>query len=194
FVNFLDDDDSLHHRKIEKQLEKFKTVSDKVGVIQCDLFYDREDINGKVKNRKKGYIYRDNLKSYCVKGTHALLIRKKYLDMIGGWDERLKSGQEYDLNMRLSRFCKYDYVEEVLAYVNESDNQISFNFNKKLRGLTQLWNRYWVDFIRERVFIRNVVRFSILFVEYALGKVDIRIYLGIRNMTHRISIFIKRGK
>ena len=175
FINFLDDDDIIYPEKLKIQLNKFKIVSKDVGIVTCDVKYNRSDIAKIKKNRKKGRIHKDLLKSYCVYGTETMLIKKKFLEKINGFDEELASNQEYDLQIRLSKLCMFDYVPKLLAEKNTSKVQISFNFDKKLNGTKYLWHKYKNKFKKEKVYTYNYFRFTYLLFKYRIGK-----YLGKR--------------
>jgi hypothetical protein len=71
------------------------------------------------------------LKSYFIAGTHSMLIKKDVLKNVA-YDLNLDSNQEYDLMIQLSKKTNFDYIKETLAIALESENQISFNFTKKL--------------------------------------------------------------
>ena len=144
YINFLDDDDELLPKKIELQLKKFfESDFKKLGVVTCDVEYIGDYINEIKKNRKKGFIYKDLLKRYCVYGTETMLIKRKY---ITNFDLNLKSNQEYDLAIRLSKICNFDYVPLKLTNEYESINQISFNFRNKIDGTLYLYKKYKNDF------------------------------------------------
>ncbi|MFT4283121.1 MAG: glycosyltransferase family 2 protein [Candidatus Woesearchaeota archaeon] len=174
FINFLDDDDYLYPKKIELQVKKFLSSSKKdLGVVTCDVKYERLDLSEVKKNRKKGRIYKDLLKSYCVFATHSMLIKKVFLDDIGGFDLKLASNQEYDLAIKLSKYSDFDYVPKVLCEVKESKDQISFNFNKKIKGTKYLYEKYKNEYKKHGLFLFNYLRFSYLLFKYRIGK-----YLG----------------
>jgi glycosyltransferase involved in cell wall biosynthesis len=173
YVNFLDDDDLLLPRKIELQLEQFaKSKIKNLGVVTCDVLYQRSDISGVKKNRKKGNIQRDLLRSYCVFGTETMLIKRKYLLP---FDNRLQSNQEYDLAIRLARQCSFDYVAEVLTKKYQTEGQISFDFDKKIAGTRMLWKLHKKEFKEHKILLYNYFRFSYLLCKYTVGK-----YIGKR--------------
>ena len=120
-------------------------IINNIRTIMNKLEFREKDINGIKRNRKKGYIYRDLLKQYCIYGTHPLLIKKEFSKF---FDLNLTSGQEYDLEIRLSRVCNFDYVPKCLAIKNQSVNQISFDYKKKIQGTKYLFKKYLGEFLR----------------------------------------------
>jgi len=166
YINFLDDDDEILPQKIEFQVAKFKESKvENLGVIICDMEYRRKDINMLKKNRMKGNIYKKLLGKYCIYGIHSMLIRKKFAPR---FDLNLKSSQEYDLAIIIARRCNFDYVPKQLAITHTSENQISFNYKKKIDGTKYLFKKYRSEFLRfgTKFYIYNWFRFRYLLLRY----------------------------
>ena len=168
FINFLDDDDELLVNKIELQLNKFNESDiDNLWVVTCDIEYRRSDNKGVKENRKKWFIYRDLLKWYCVYWTLSMLIKKEVFNKVL-FDEKLQSWQEYDLMIQISKIWWYDYVDTILVLVNESENQISFNFRKKIDWTRYLFKKYNKEFKNKwyKFYLYNILRFKYLIFKY----------------------------
>jgi glycosyltransferase involved in cell wall biosynthesis len=166
YVNFLDDDDEILPQKIEFQLNKFRDSNvENLGVVICDMEYKRKDINMIKKNHMRGNIYKKILKHYCVYGIHSMLIKREFTPK---FDLNLKSSQEYDLSIRLASRCNFDYVPKRLAITHTSENQISFNYQKKIDGTKYIFNKYRSEFLRFGViyYVFNWFRFRYLLLRY----------------------------
>ena len=143
FINFLDDDDELFPDKISRQVEKFQTSTDpELGMVTCHSIDRRSGKEKVVKNAVEGDIYKDLLATYLVAGTETMLFKASVLEETGGFDEKLKSSQEYDLFIRASEKYKITYVDEVLTRRNRSVDQISLNFDKKIQGAKRLFRKH----------------------------------------------------
>ena len=166
YINFLDDDDEILPQKIELQLKKFSETSvENLGVVICDMEYKRKDINMFKQNHMQGNIYKKILKHYCVYGIHSMLIKREFVPK---FDPNLQSSQEYDLSIRLSRRCNFDFVPRRLAITHTSENQISFNYNKKIDGTKYIFKKYRSEFLRFGViyYVFNWFRFRYLLIRY----------------------------
>lgn len=143
YINFLDDDDELFPDKIRRQVEKFQTSSyPKLGMITCHSIDGRSGKEKVVKNAVEGNIYKDLLAKYIVAGTETVLFKASVLEEVGGFDENLKSSQEYDLFIRASEKFEISFVDEVLTRRNRSVDQISLNFDKKIQGAKRLFKKH----------------------------------------------------
>jgi glycosyltransferase involved in cell wall biosynthesis len=120
FVAFLDDDDEWLPEKLEAQVALFRRVGPEVGVVYSSyVVVDRQ--TGRVVGRKvaerRGDLARDLLERNYVGSTSCVLARRGALERAGLWDERMPSFQDYDLWIRLSRDCRFDFVErDLLKY------------------------------------------------------------------------------
>jgi len=169
YINFLDDDDILLPRKIQLQINRFQESDDnRLGVVTCDVEYKRFGINEIKKNRKKGCIYKDLLKSYCVYGTESMLIKRKYIIK---FDLNLASNHEYDLAIRLARICNFDYVPLKLSIKFDSKEQITYNFYKKVKGNLYLYRKYKKEFKKFglKFYLYDYFRFKYLIIKYSIG-------------------------
>lgn len=143
YINFLDDDDEIFPEKLELQVKKFNQSIDPIlGFVTAHADDKRSGRTIIKYNRVKGEVYHQLLKEYAISGIETLLIKKESLEDIGGFDNDLKSSQEYDLMIRLSEKYTVDYVDRVLSREHRSRDQISLNFDKKISGAIYLFRKH----------------------------------------------------
>lgn len=65
------------------------------------------------------------LLQHAIISTQTLMVRKALLDQVGGFDEKLRIGQDWELTVRLSRVTKIGFVEEPLVMTFVMDDSIS---------------------------------------------------------------------
>jgi len=114
------------------------------------------------------------LHSFCISETSSIIIKKGALKKINGFDTSLVSNQEYDLYLRLSEHCNFDFVDEVLINKIESEKErISSNFNKKTEGLKQFFKKHKMRYknlpIKDRIYFQ--IRYIALYLLFTLGKI-----------------------
>jgi len=117
FVAFLDDDDQWYPEKIRRQVSTFDEAPDGTGVVYTgSQFVDEHDRPVGVSVRDlSGDITRELLCGASVGSFTRLMVRRNLLERVGRLDESLPGWQDRDLNIRLSRFCRYEPVPEPLV-------------------------------------------------------------------------------
>jgi len=148
YIAFLDDDDEFLPKKIEKQVAVMESLSSE----WFGCYSWRFNAKGKiVKCYKEGDLTVEVLSydfSFNFGGCSALLIRKKVLDDIGGFDESFRRNQDYELLLRLFKVGKINLIKEPLfikkgfnmTFGKEKIKNEEF-FLSKFKDLIQLQNK-----------------------------------------------------
>lgn len=76
------------------------------------------------KRKLRGNIFREMLCGTLI-STCVVLIRKKCAEEVGGFDERLKAFQDFDLWLRVSYRYSVEYINKVLVFVTIHEGSIS---------------------------------------------------------------------
>ncbi|RJS67236.1 hypothetical protein CJ485_21885 [Priestia filamentosa] len=142
YIAFLDDDDTWLPNKLELQLGKFSDKS--VGLVYCDAYIVTLKENKEVKRvtrekRKSGFVYEELILDNFIGSTSFVMLRKDVLSEVGLFDIKLKSAQDYELWLRISKKHKIDCVEFPLVtyYIHEGE-RISTNVDYKIQGFERL--------------------------------------------------------
>lgn len=127
YIAFLDDDDTWIKNKIEKQIDIFNKNPD-VGLVTTGVYYKyvKENITYTSIPNVNGDVSKEILISNCIGGTQ-VMVKKYILDKVGGFDEKLKALQDYELWIRVCQFTKVATVNSpCINYFNyRGTNQIS---------------------------------------------------------------------
>ena len=130
FVAFLDSDDLWDTTKLERQLTLFSTGGPTLGFVYCG--YRHIDEAGRrlgkpspMAPRKRNDLFRDLLiESNVLSGScSAVVVRRTLLDQVGGFDQGMVFGEDWDLWIRLAANADVDFVREPLVSIrihNES--------------------------------------------------------------------------
>jgi glycosyltransferase involved in cell wall biosynthesis len=129
YIAFLDSDDEWHPEKLQKQLNLFNNNHDEnLGVVYCG--FQVVDEFGKVFkhiiHKHRGYITLKLIEGNCVGTLSIILAKLSYVNSINGFDENFDSCQDWDLYIRLSKICKFDFIPEVL---------VNYTYSKKLESI-----------------------------------------------------------
>lgn len=150
-VDFAADDVMTPHR-IERQVDLFSTLDESYGVVFSDAVYIDEEgkylrnhydylfRKGLLSVIPEGDVYRHVLSAYCI-ASPTMLIRKKVMDALRGYDENL-SYEDFDFWVRSSRMYKYAFQDEKLTMIRKRKRSMSTELYK--RGDKQLHSTYLV--------------------------------------------------
>lgn len=154
YIAFLDSDDEWLPTKLEKQIDFFKKNIMNVGLIYCGVaFIDQNNskVIEKWMPRYRGYVFEKNLSSnFIVSGSSTVIVQRTALKKAGKFDESLPSCEDWDLWIRISKHCEFDFVPEMLVNCYAHSERISTNFDRVIFGLKLLSNKYKKEIDKQR--------------------------------------------
>ena len=148
FVAFLDADDSWDPRFMERMLAALEDAEDAV-LAYCG--WQQLGIRGGggqpfIPPDYEPMDRAETLLGGCRWPIHGVLVRRKAIDSVGGFDETLQTSEDYDLWFRVAPQGRLILVPEVLAYYHHHEgDQVTKN---RLRVALNHW-RAQEKFLRE---------------------------------------------
>lgn len=147
FVAFLDADDVWRFDKIEQQLRLFEDRPD-VGVVYG--FLEKIDERGQVLPWEpmppwSGVVTSRLLKENFVPFSSAL-VRRQLLERHGSFNPALDMGIDYDLWLRLSLQCEFDFVPTVVGSYRVWSGQMSRKVFQRYAAGIEIMNSFLSDF------------------------------------------------
>lgn len=131
FIAFLDDDDWWEPNKIELQVEEFKKLDDRWGVVSCLKKYYKD---GKFYRAslpyKDGNVFEGVITITKNITTGTAMIRHCALDEVGAFDEGLLRQQDVQLFSFLAKEYQFKLLKKHLHNIDISDNQNRPNADK----------------------------------------------------------------
>jgi glycosyltransferase involved in cell wall biosynthesis len=118
YIAFLDADDLWASDKLELQVLALEQ-SPEVGVAyswikfideQGQYLFDREPLY------YKGNVYSDILVNNFISCGSNILVRKKIIDLVGGFDPLMIPAEDWDYNIRLASLCPFTVVQKYQVY------------------------------------------------------------------------------
>jgi glycosyltransferase involved in cell wall biosynthesis len=129
FIAFCDQDDLWLPTKLSKQIPLFKNAE--VGVVYCGAVADyvlyNKQVKHSLKNKHRGNVFSKLVLSNVITCCTAV-VRKNYLDEVGGFDadRALMGVDDWHLWLKMALVCQCDFVNEHLAvHVFHGDNYSS---------------------------------------------------------------------
>tara|TARA_B100000767_G_C19736633_1_gene524232 strand:+ start:620 stop:1456 length:837 start_codon:yes stop_codon:yes gene_type:complete len=121
FVAFLDDDDYFRLDKLSVQLELF-LKNKQASLVVCN-YYSIENNNTKVSRYRKNINHKYYYKN-IYGGTSTYFTSLNLINKIGGFDEKLRSAQDWDFALKLSQIGNVLQTREPLVYFENYDNLV----------------------------------------------------------------------
>lgn len=157
YVAFHDSDDIWHLDKLEKQYElmqfnndcdmvfcKYKTIELFPRIIPAESNFD-------LSQTEHGML--DVLLTGAKVGTPTIFIKKTFFTNLGGFNEKLKTLEDWELSLRIARFGKICFLNEVLVDVFPSENGVDkITDKRRLDSLFMFISLYWNIYRNKEVF------------------------------------------
>lgn len=143
YIAFLDDDDEWLPSKIAQQIELFEKLDDSYGIIGAYWKIINEFDNKELIRRLN---HKGDLSKILARNHFAppscIVVKRKYINLVQGFDENFRWRGDIEFYYRLSFVCKFDFVEEVLVNYYQHPNALSTNFEKKLNAVIQYLDKH----------------------------------------------------
>jgi len=143
FIAFLDADDVWLPEKLARQMPLF-TGRPEVGVVYSG--YERMDGEGRPlpkgptrmhRGRVSGALLIENFVPFP-----SAVVRRERLERHGAFDETLGMGIDYDLWLRLSAHCQFDFIAEPTVRYRIWPGQMSKNYRQRYESGIRIMQRF----------------------------------------------------
>ena len=116
-IAYLDSDDVWLPEKLEKQVRLFEDAE--IGLVHCGCadFDNTGKIVAEHLNGLEGWVAEDLLRyqrPVILGGGSAVVVRRAAIERAGGFDEKLKIGEDWEFYYRVARLYKVGFVPEIL--------------------------------------------------------------------------------
>ena len=143
FIAFIDADNLWKSNKLEIQFPLFSKFQ-KTGVVFSDAEYI--DGDGKLlphipRSYHDGWITNKLLLSNFVTFNSAL-VRRECIEEVGGFDEQLSMGIDWDLWLRISTCYEFAFLPEATYYYRLWANQMSHQKAKRLKNAEKIITKF----------------------------------------------------
>lgn len=150
WIAFLDSDDKWREKKIEAVLETVDNNENAVLIANdiCEV-YD----NGETKDVFLHTYYNPRQPAFvqlyhgCFLSTSSVCVKKDVLEKVGGFDTTLRSAQDYDLWLRVSKVGEISFIPEIFEEYCIHKGSVSGNILLRYQCLLQIGKKYARDLL-----------------------------------------------
>jgi len=154
YIAFLDDDDEFYPTKIEKQVE---VMENDPKITLCITWGDdyKFGLYHLIKP-KEWWTFDELMQGFNISCTSAFMCTRNAFFFVGEMDTELDDAHEYDLAIRLSAVGLVYCIPESLIRFNQSEENWSDDFNRKIRGMLQFISK-WGEYFDIKRWIKTVL-------------------------------------
>lgn len=196
YITFIDDDDEIAPSKIERQVICLKELDETWGACYTAYKIVKENGHNQVSSENRsGDCYVDALMRTMFMGSGSnLLLRKKVVDEISGYDESFERNQDIEFLVRVLEHYKLAYIDEVLLTIYQEGERQHHTFEQvdgyALNYLNKFKNRIESLGIKEKERVYAVIslerfRMAIYYKKFLTG-------ISILKSAHVKKIYILR--
>jgi glycosyltransferase involved in cell wall biosynthesis len=147
YIAFLDGDDLWTVDKLEAQLKALKEHPEATVAYSWTDYID--EAGNKLYSGSylavNGEIYSKLLvRNFLENGSNPMIKRQAFIE-VGGFDESLEGGQDWDLYLRLAAKYKFIAVPQVQIYYRVSIGSISSNLSRQEQQVLQVMERNFAE-------------------------------------------------
>jgi len=147
FVAFLDPGDEWHPVKLARQAEYLKKSPDDVGLVYTgSVFVDEQSEKTEFLPVANGDVYRKLLHQNIIHCSSSVIIRRTVIPSIGFFDPHLPGFENHDYWLRISRFFKFEFLEDALVKCDIRNDKGS---SKSSDSENKSWQRFLDKYHRE---------------------------------------------
>ncbi len=179
YLAFLDGDDVALPYRLGRQVAAFK-ARPQVGLVYGNIFLmDAQGRNVRLRRGTGRYKSGKVTRQLAVKNFvpfSTIMVQRELLMEAGFFDESIRSSEDWDLLVRLSRRCEFLYLDLPLAYYRVMPNSKTANLDEKERAYNRVQSKIFAenDFGSETQRLRRLsdasLQFGLLSISLRYGK------------------------
>lgn len=150
YISFQDSDDVWHTQKLEKQMNY---ILNKPTLKSCVVYSrilrlennKKTNIPSESVERKEGNIYRYLLKGNFI-AMPSIVVHRGCFNKTGLFDEELKILEDWDLILRLSKYFRFEYINEPLVISYHTPKGVNSNYAELGKALEKILLKNYEDY------------------------------------------------
>jgi len=156
YIAFVDADDTWVSTKLEKQLDKFRQDTE-IGLVHCGvrrIDTATGEINWFEMSGAEGWVI-DDLVLYqgpqIMGPGSTIVVRRDVFEDVGGYDQNLTHGEDWEFCVRVAKKYKIGFVEEALVNYRGHGANAHLNIGQMETSTLLAWSKIFEDPSLERL-------------------------------------------
>lgn len=152
-IAFQDSDDEWCISMLARQLARRADLGPGYEVSYCAKVVHGRDDHGNFGPRYAAYVppadrkvvegdVLDEVFQNAIASTQTIVVTKRLLDAVGGFDESLKVGIDWELTVRLARQSKFAFIEDPLVMTRLMDDSITHRRLDSVHTIQTVMNKH----------------------------------------------------
>ncbi len=159
YIAVLDADDEWMPTKLEKQLQLFEDGPD-LGFVGCNaLIVESDGTENKTRLVQTLDVLGRILQSDYIGTGSSIMYQREVFDAVGGFDEVLRSGQDWDMRIRLAQKFSFAFVDgpPLVRYHQHEGNISKMNIDSRDKDLMYIERKHKELYLsRPKVYSRKL--------------------------------------
>ena len=150
FIAFLDADDTWEPTKLEKQLAIFE-ADPEIGLVHCGMREFDSETGGTVATHvdgQAGWVADELLlweRPAIIGPGGTIMVRRDVFEAVGGFDERMRVSEDWDLCYRVARRYKVGFVAEPLVNYRSHPAAAHRDVSELERGMSHFYQKAFAE-------------------------------------------------
>lgn len=161
WILFLDADDECSEELVETYLAKINEVTEDISAIYTAYYQIDEQsqvissqLRGKRLSGTKGFC--DILIRNPIISPSGVLVNKKHLNELHGFNMQIKYVEDVDLWVRLlDKDYSIEYIDRPLSFIRRHSNNTTSSMSTSHNAEKLIMDQYGLDYIKEKLYKRN---------------------------------------
>jgi len=144
-IAFLDADDTLEPSTLEKQVARLDR-DEEIGLVHCAMREFDDETGATIRLHMEGGEDRvaNNLLLWegpLIVAAGAIIVSRQAFDRVGGFDTRMKVGEDWDFCYRVAQLFKIGFVAEPLVNYRRHNAAAHWNVENMERGMLMFYEK-----------------------------------------------------
>ncbi|NLV75467.1 MAG: glycosyltransferase [Tissierellia bacterium] len=165
YILFMDSDDIAEITLIEEYLDRLGKLNGKIKdeyILSYSAYLQIDEKGNQLSDTIRGIqvdpeeiLGYELVRNYII-STSGVLVKKDYFIKTGGFNEKIRYSEDWDLWLKLAQFGGFAYVDKPLIKIRRHGTNLSSQVDKMLEGEKLVLKQYSINFVKKAIFNRKL--------------------------------------